>query len=108
VELTLLYVVRVVGRVLGAGTLAPEEKPIVAGGRVIFDQYSAECRKILDRDPWDLVRVSSEMPKALRASSDNPPAEPHVPTPGSSRAPRKSSKSQSKGKAKADGAPPNS
>lgn len=106
-ELALIYVVRLMHRLLGPGSLSPVERAFVAGARIMFEQLSAECQRNLDRRPLEVARVSTEMPKALRRAGDEKPAEPHLPVPGGSSARRKHPKSQIKGKSKVDEAPPN-
>ena len=106
-ELALMYVVRLMNRLLGPGSLSPVERAFVAGARIMFEHLSAECQRNLDRNPLEVARVSTEMPKALRRAGDDPPAEPHLPVPGGSSAPRKHPKAETKRKPKGDEAPPN-
>ena len=49
-ERTLFYVLRLMDRVIGPGTLSPVERAFVSGARVMFGQLADECERMLKRN----------------------------------------------------------
>jgi hypothetical protein len=64
-EKALLYVLRLVDRVVGPGTLSPVERAFVEGARVMFDRLAKACKEMLARKPTDYA--------AERADPNEPP-----------------------------------
>jgi hypothetical protein len=57
-ERALLSVLRLVDRVVSPGTLSPSERAFITGAKVMFDQLSSECKKMLTRRVTDLTPSS--------------------------------------------------
>jgi len=97
-ERTLLYVLRLVDRVISPGTLSPVERAFIAGVKVMFDNLSTECERMLKRRVTDLtpsIPKPSETP--LPVGSTRPQETPET-SRGASRTSRKSSKRTRKAK----------
>ena len=85
-ERSLLYLLRFVDHIISPGTLSPVERAYLAGAKVMFDQLSTECEKMLNRTVADLVGPPPEpmkVPLASRepvvAASENANATPDTP-----------------------------
>jgi hypothetical protein len=90
-ERMVLAVLRLIDRVIGPGTLSPVEHAFVAGAKVMFDQLSAECARMLERKVSDVAHVLPPPARALEvpdAVPDRRPRESEVAAPKKSRAPR--------------------
>jgi hypothetical protein len=54
----MVYVLRLVDRVLSPGTLSPVERAFIAGAKVMFDHLSEACGKMLARKVTDLTGLT--------------------------------------------------
>jgi hypothetical protein len=71
-EYALLYVLRLIDRVIRPGTLSPVERAFVTGAKVMLDHLSGECQRMLDRKVSDVARVSPKTPRTLKATGSTP------------------------------------
>ena len=74
-EFALVYVLRLINRIIRPGTLSPVERAFVAGSKVMFEHLASECQRMLDRRVSDLSQVCTEIPRTLKATRSTPHAE---------------------------------
>jgi len=78
-EYALLYVLRLIDRVIRPGTLSPVERAFVTGSKVMFEHLAGECQRMLDRKVSDVARVSPKTPRTLKATGSTPHTKPRPP-----------------------------
>jgi len=91
-ERTMLYVLRLVDRVISPGTLSPVERAFIAGVKVMFDNLSTECERMLKRKVTDLTSSKAEPSGTPLSVESTTPQEIRQTTRGSSRTSRKTPK----------------
>jgi hypothetical protein len=95
-ELALMYVLRIIDRVVGPGTLSPVERAFVAGARVMFEHLAEQCRTTLDRRAADVARGAARTPTSLGSTGSDLPPTANPGLAGSARKARSRPKTKSK------------